>query len=90
MTRLSRTVALFSACFLIGPGLASAEDAVVEPEAARAVKAVTQDAVQKVQPDLSKDAMKIKQATPELAPVKKKAAEMAPEAGKQLQPPTRK
>lgn len=86
MNHVIRILVLLSACFLIAPSLAQAEDATVSPEAARDIKAVSRDAAQKVKPELKKEAAKVPAATSKIAPANKPALEAtAPDAGQRLQ-----
>lgn len=78
MSHVIRSLVFLAACFLILPSLAQAEDALVSPEAARDVKAVSQDAAQKVKVE----ATKVPAATRKVAPATKKAVEGA---GKRLE-----
>ena len=75
MRLVIRTLVLLTACCLLGPSLALAEDAVVDPGAARGAKAISRDAAQKVKPEVDKRALKISPEKTQVSPAAKKALE---------------
>lgn len=92
MRPMSHTAAVLSVCLSFAPGMAQAEDTIVDPGAARDAQSISRDAAQKVKPAMDKATPKLPEASPKaVAPADKRALEaVAPKLEKRLRQPAGK